>query len=90
MALTSTSTLDDALAQYNNNLSWDGDVTKAAAELEAVRWLLINRPKIIATNDRNISFELLANEQGKLEKFITNFSSTVKRASFTRGHMLLH
>ena len=87
MALDSTSTLDDALAQYNNNLSWDGDVTKAAAALEAIRWLLINRPKIIETNDRTVNFELLAAEQVRLEKFVGNFSSSVNKASFVRGRM---
>lgn len=88
MALTSASTLDDALAQYNDNLSWDGDITKATAALAAIRWILVNRPKIIATNDRNISFELLAAEQVKLEKFVGNFSSSVNRASFVAGRML--
>jgi len=88
MSLDSTSTLDDALAQYNDNLSWDGDITKATAALAAVRWIFLNRPKIIATNDRNISFELLAAEQGKLEKFVGNFSGSVNRSSFTRGRML--
>lgn len=88
MSLDSTSTLDDALAQYNDNLSWDGDITKASAALAAIRWLLINRPKIIATNDRSINFELLAAEQARLEKFVGNFSSSVNRSSFTRGRML--
>jgi len=87
MSLDSTSTLDDALAQYNDNLSWDGNITKATAALAAIRWILVNRPKIIATNDRNIGFELLAAEQGKLEKFVGSFSSNVNRASFVRGRM---
>ena len=87
MTLSSSSTLDDALAQYNDNLSWDGDITKATAALAAIRWLLINRPKEIATNDRNINFELLAAEQGRLEQFVGNFSGTVNRASFTTGRM---
>jgi len=56
--------------------------------LAAIRWLLINRPKEIATNDRNINFELLAAEQGRLEQFVGNFSGTVNRASFTTGRML--
>ena len=87
MSLTSASTLDDALAQYNDNLSWDGDITKASAALAAIRWLLINRPKIIATNDRSVNFELLMSEQGKLEKFVSSFSTSVNRASFVAGRM---
>lgn len=87
MALDSTSTLTDAMAQYNDNLSWDGDITMATAALAAIRWLLINRPKIIETNDRTINFELLMTEQAKLEKFVGNFSTSVNRCSFTAGRM---
>jgi len=87
MALDSTSTLTDALAQYNDNLLWDGDITKASAALAAIRWLLINRPKIIETNDRTVNFELLMNEQAKLEKFVSGFSTSVNRASFVAGRM---
>ena len=90
MALTSSSTLNDALAQYNDNLSWDGDISKATLALEAVRWILVNRPKIIATNDRNVNFESLYSERDKLEAYVQNFSSGASRCSFTRGHMLLH
>ena len=88
MALSSSSTVADALAQYNDNLSWEGDITAATAALAAVRWLLANRPKVIATNDRNIDFESLAAEKKMLEQFASNFSTSVNRTSFTRGHML--
>jgi len=88
--LSSSSTLDDALAQYNNNLAWDGDIAKASAALEAVRWILVNRPKIVSTNDRNINFESLYNERDRLESFVQNFSSNVNRAAFTRGRMLTY
>ena len=71
MALTSASTIDDALAQYNNNLSWEGDAAKAAAALEAVRFILVNRPNVIATNSRSINFESLAAEKIKLESSVT-------------------
>ncbi len=88
MALTSASTIDDALAQYNNNLSWEGDVTKAANALEAIRFILVNRPNVIATNNRSINFESLAAEKIKLEDFTARAGSAVNRASFTRGRML--
>jgi len=90
MALSSSSTLDDALAQYNDNLSWDGDATMAANALAAVRWILVNRPKIVASGERNINFESLAAEKEKLESFISSNSSNVNRASFTRGRMNLY
>lgn len=89
MSLTSSSNLDDALAQYNDNLAWDGNATKAALALEAVRWILVNRPKIIATNDRTVNFEALADEKKLLESFISAGQVNSSRCSFTRGRMLL-
>jgi hypothetical protein len=88
MALSSNSTLDDALAQYNDNLSWEGDANTAAAALEAVRFLLVNRPSRIASNNRNVDFESLAEEKRKLEKYLGHASPNVNRCSFTRGRML--
>jgi len=89
MALDSNSTLDDALAQYNDNLSWDGDSTKAGRALAAVRWILINRPRIIATNDRNVNFDSLAAEKERLEAYVGAAATQTSRSSFTRGKMLL-
>lgn len=89
MALTSASTLTDALAQYNNNLSWQGDATKAAAALEAVRYILVNRPRVIASNNRNIDFESLRAEKERLETFVDSQQAQSSRSSFTRGRMLL-
>lgn len=88
MALDSTSTLDDALGQYNNNLDWDGDATKAANALAAVRWIIANRPRIIATNNRTINFDALADEKKRLEEFVSLHGTTVNRCSFVRGRML--
>ena len=88
MSLSSSSTLNDALAQYNNNLSWEGDTAKATLALEAIRWILANRPKVIATNDRNINFESLAAEKQRLENYISSNSTNINRCTFTRGRML--
>lgn len=88
MALTSSSTISDALAQYNDNLSWEGDATKAAGALDAIRYLLINRPTAIQTNNRNINFESLVEEKRKLEKFLKHAGGAVNRSTFTRGRML--
>ena len=89
MALTSSSTITDAINQYNDNLSWEGSTTKAANALEAVRYLLVNRPSRIASNNRNIDFESLVEEKRKLEKFLGVLGSNVNRCSFTRGRMLM-
>jgi len=88
VSLSSSSTLNDALAQYNNNLSWEGDTAKATLALEAIRWILANRPKVIATNDRNINFESLAAEKQRLENYISSNSTNINRCTFTRGRML--
>ena len=88
MSLTSASTIADAIGQYNDNLSWEGDITRATNALEAVRYILANRPKVIASAERNINFDSLASEKEKLETFVCRASSSVNRAAFTRGRML--
>lgn len=88
MSLTASSTIVDAIGQYNDNLSWEGNVTKATLALEAVRYILANRPKIIASGERNISFDSLAQEKEKLEALVSRSGSAVNRSKFTRGRML--
>ena len=89
MALTSSSTLTDALAQYNDNLSWDGDRTKAQNALEAVRWLLANRAQSQSIAGLNINYADLRDEKRKLEMFVSAAKSGAQRASFVRGRALL-
>ena len=91
MAITSTSTLAEVLAQYNDNLLWEGNSTKAALALEAVRWLLVNRPAEFSQNNRNTKYSMLENEKRKLEEFLAVFSSTARAriCTFTRGKMRL-
>lgn len=89
MSLTSKSTIKNALDQYNDNLSWEGSISKARDALEAVRYILANRPKIIASGERNVSFDILLSEKEKLETFVGNFGGNVNRCSFTKGRMRL-
>ena len=88
MSLSSASTRAEALAQYNDNLDWQGSGTKARLALEAVRWLLINRPQNISENSRSLSYESLLDEKRRLEEFVALNSSAVNRAPFTQGRML--
>ena len=88
MSLTSSSTIEDAMNQYNDNLSWEGDITKAANALEAVRYILANRPQRLTAGERNISFESLMAEKELLEKFVARSGVNVNRSPFTRGRML--
>ena len=88
MSITSASTRAEVLAQYNDNLGWEGNATKAAAALEAIRWLLVNRPSRIAQWERSLDYESLLAEKEKLETFVKLNSSSVNRASFVQGRML--
>ncbi len=88
MAITSASTRAEVLAQYNDNLDWEGNATKATLALAAIRWLLINRPFRISQGERNLDYESLIDEKIKLEEFVSLNSSAVNRATFVRGKML--
>ena len=88
MALTSSSTRADAIDQYNDNLNWEGDSAKSALALEAVRYLLINRPQNISESNRSLSYESLLDEKRRLEEYVTLHASSVNRAPFTQGRML--
>ena len=85
MSLTSSSTAADALDQYNDNLLWDGDSTKASNALEAIRWLLVNRPKLSELNGDSVDFESLLQEKERLEAYVTLTARRSSRARFTRG-----
>lgn len=84
MALTSSSTLTDALAQYRDNLSWEGDITKAKAALEAIRFILSDRP--LAKRDPVIyeNWDDFADEKKRLEAFVA-IEDDDNRSTFTRG-----
>jgi len=88
MALDSTSTITDALSQYNDNLAWDNDRTKALLALEAVRWLLANRAQVMSDGGTRLDWNDLANEKKHLEQFVS-LTATSGRSSFTRGKALI-
>jgi len=89
MAITSSSTRAEVLAQYNNNLAWDGNPAKAALALEAIRWLLVNRPQSISMGDKGqIDYESLDKQANELKKFINTNGSAVNRVSFVKGRAL--
>ena len=87
MALTSSSTMADALAQYNDNLSWDGNTATAQAALEAVRWLLVNRANS-SISGITLNYSDLKDEKKRLEDFVSSTKTGVQRASFVRGRAL--
>jgi hypothetical protein len=88
MALTSSSTLNDAIDQAMNNLAWEGDVTKARDYLEACRAIRILRAQGITTTNQTINFEQLLSDVRRAADFVNEVSTDIDRAAFTRGVML--
>ena len=89
MSLTSSSTRQNAIDQYNDNLNWQGNASKAVLALEAVRWLLVNRPQDIRESNRSLSYESLMDEKRRLEEYVALHGSSIGRAPFTQGRMLI-
>jgi len=88
MALTSSSTLDDAIDQAMNNLAWEGNVTKARDYLEACRAIRILRAQGITTTNQSINFEQLLSDVKRAADYVESNSTDINRAAFTRGVML--
>ena len=86
MALSQSSSVSDALAQLNDNLSYEGNTTKALNALEAVRWLLFNRPRVSAEAGVSISFEQLEKQEENLAKYVNQVGQgSSARTRFYRG-----
>jgi hypothetical protein len=89
MALDSTSKLADAIAQYKDNLLWEGDVTKARNALEAIRFIRMTRPVTNAERDSSTTREQLDAEQANIERFLGTADTTHQPGtSFTRGRAI--
>ena len=91
MALTSASTRQDAIDQYNDNLSWEGSPSRAVLALEALRYLKVNRPTQISRDQvSSFSYANIDEEIAKLETYVSRQGSAVsnKRVSFTKGRAL--
>jgi hypothetical protein len=86
MALT---TLSGALTQYNTNLVWEGDPTKAVLFLEAVRWLIGNRPMSNTMNSASTSLADLRDQEKRAADYVARCgtTATARRCSWTRGQM---
>lgn len=90
MALNSSSTLDDAVDQYLDNLLWDGDLTKARAALEAIRFIEATRPITLTAGTGNQTYESMLAQRTPLEDYLARADTTNRpRAGFVRGRALL-
>jgi hypothetical protein len=88
MSLTNSSTLKIAIAQYNDNLLWEGDTAKARNCLEAIRFILVNRPSRMASDAESMDYESLKDQASNIERYLSTATSTVERTSFVQGRML--
>lgn len=88
MALTSISTYQDAVDQYNDNLSYEGDAGKSTLFLQAIRWLIGNRPETNSAGSRNFSFETLEKKEKEVSAYLKSLGRN-KRASFVQARVRL-
>jgi len=91
VSLTSASSYDDAIDQYLDNLSWEGDVTKALAALEAIRFLQLRRPLASSAADgRSMDYESLEAQRKSLESYLAAHDTTNQPStSFVRARPIL-
>lgn len=84
MSLTSSSTIQEALNQWNDNLLWEGSASKTALALEAGRFILANRPLVHTHLGTTINFISIEKTVEKIEKYYATVR-TSNRAVFTRA-----
>ena len=89
MSLSSSSTMQDAKDQYNDNLLWEGDTTKASNCLEAIRYILANRPIRVASDTESMDYESLKDQAKNIKDYLGSATTTINKTSFTQGRMLL-
>lgn len=84
MALTSSSTLSDALDQYKDNLRYWQSADTAANLLEAVMYLLACRPETLAAAEQSVTHSKLDELRTRLEPMVVNAVDTRETTTFVR------
>lgn len=84
MALSSNSNIQNALDQWNDNLLWEGNPTKAGLALEAGRYILVNRPAVHTHLGTTINFSSIESTVAKIEKYYSTIK-TGNKATFVRA-----
>ena len=79
----SLATISEALAQYNDNLDWDTDATKARLALSALRFLKVNRAQALSGAGSGLTFEAIDAEIESISAFLSVAEPTKQRTSFT-------
>jgi hypothetical protein len=85
MSLSSSSTLDDAVGQYLDNLSWEGDIAKARLFLAAIRAIRGLRGQGITSNNRTVNYASLDPDFLRVQAFVQSVDGMSVEAKFTRG-----
>lgn len=88
MAITSSSTYDQVLAEYKDTASYfsDNDIALAKRHAIAIRFLLMDQPSSATKGANSVSFriDLLQKELERAEKFAWAAAKTVMRVDFRR------
>lgn len=85
MAISSTT---EARTQLNANLDWETRLSAAPLALEAVRWLLFNRPQKSVLGQSEMSYESLQTMETRLASLVLDSASSgasAQRRSFTQA-----
>lgn len=90
MSLDSSSTLQNAVDQYLDNLAWDNNVAKARLALEAIRFIEATRPIALSAGTGNQTYESMIQQRARIEAFL-DLADTANRptAHFVRGRAIL-
>jgi hypothetical protein len=62
--------ISDALSQYQSACPWQNSPAAASLALDAVRYLMLNRPSRAEDVGSSLNYESLAEEKKALESFI--------------------
>ena len=87
MGLTSSSTIDEIIAQYADNALWEGDIAAARLCLQALRLLRIKRPVMTRAQVMSVQWDSIDSEIGALSGFVAARASG--RQSFFRTRALM-
>jgi hypothetical protein len=91
MALTSSSTLAEVYAQYDDNAGYEGNLAKARLFLEACRILKRRDPEVNTSSDgRSMTRQSIDSDLKQVQGYLQKFDTVNQPGcSFVRGRALL-
>lgn len=88
MALSSSSTVSDALDQMADNLRWRGDSSKCVLFLEAIEFLIIKQPASMAFANRSLTQRDLKDMREEVSTHLDAIGGSSRRTSFVQARPL--